>query len=521
VPFTLPAPRWFALGVAACTVAAGAFLIVQLTGWPPHEDETLALFVGRGSLGNLFDVVLGKRGGAPLHFLLAWTVTHLGGGLTALRACSALFAIASIPLVAALGVRLAGRGPALVATAVASASWLLLFHGVYARMYSLFLFLSALSYFALLRALDRGGARRWLLWAVVTLLAIASHQYGALVLASQGLFVLVRRERLREAALAGAAVLVLAIPFWRSSLVLADRFDVGVGGGGSRLGSPGSVLEYLWRVAADASAGYRPVLIPVLLVALYGLWRLPRRSAMLALCVVATPMVFLLIGRFGGSSSPESRHLIFALPFFALAFGAGLVALARRPWLVVLVLAALVPAEVAWGVDRTPALYERERAGRVDARHAAAAWLVRTTQPDDVLFGYEPLYLAAWERARGSFTGTVVPRADPKLALEALEDATRLGRGVFVFDAGDTNNSERVLTIERRLPFPHSDFEARVFGPFLILRTTRPTGTPAQFLDDARKVQLIGKSLDIGDADVNYVTIRRAVAQLARARPSP
>jgi hypothetical protein len=521
VPLTLLAPRWFALGVAACTVAAGAFLFVQLTGWPPHEDETLALFVGRGSLGNLFDVVLGKRGGAPLHFLLAWTVAHTGGGLTALRACSALFAIASIPLVAALGVRLAGRGPALVATAVASASWLLLFHGVYARMYSLFLFLSALSYLALLHALDRGGTRRWALWAVVTLLAIASHQYGALVLASQGLFVLVRRERLREAAVAGAAVLVLAIPFWRSSLVLADRFDIGVGGGGSRLGSPGSVLDYLWRVAADASAGYRPVLIPVLLVALYGLWRLPRRSATLALCVVATPTLFFLIGRFGGSSSPESRHLIFALPFFALAFGAGLVALARRPWLVVLVVAALVPAEVAWGVDRTPALYERERAARVEARHAAAAWLVRTTQRDDVLFGYEPLYLAAWERARGSFPGTVVARADPKLALETLEDATRLGRGVFVFDAGDTNNSERVLTIARRLPFPHSDFEGRVFGPFLILRTTDRTGTPAQFLDDARKVQLIGKSLDIGDADVNYVTIRRAVARLALARRSP
>jgi hypothetical protein len=333
--------------------------------------------------------------------------------------------------------------------------------------------------------------------------------------------VLLRRERLREAALAGAAVLLLAIPFWRSSVVLAERFDVGVGGGGSKLGSPGSVLDYLWRAAGDASAGYRPVLIPVLLVALYGLWRLPRRGATLALCVVATPIVFFLIGRFGGSSSPESRHLIFALPFFALAFGAGLVALARRPWIVLVVVAALVPAEVAWGIERTPALYEREQGARVDARNAAAEWLVRATLADDVLFGYEPVYLAAWQRARRSFPVTVVPRADPKLALETLEDAVRLGRGVFVFDAGEPSNSEPAPSIERRLPFPRSDFEATVFGSFLIVRTTRPTRTPEQFLDDARKVQLIGKSLDIGDADVNYVTVRRAAGRLARARRSP
>ena len=149
-----------------------------------------------------------------------------------MRFLSALFAVASLPLIAALGNRLAGRGPALAATALAAASWLLLFHGIYARMYSLFLFLSVLSYLALLRALDRGGVLPWTLWGAAMLLCIASHQYGALVLGSQGLYVLLTRARLRQAIPAFAAVFVLAIPLWRSSLVLANRFDVGVGGGG-------------------------------------------------------------------------------------------------------------------------------------------------------------------------------------------------------------------------------------------------------------------------------------------------
>ena len=68
----------------------------------PHEDETLALFVGRDSLLGLLDHVTRERGGAPLHFLLAWAVAHLGFGLGGLRLVSAAFAVASLPLVALL-----------------------------------------------------------------------------------------------------------------------------------------------------------------------------------------------------------------------------------------------------------------------------------------------------------------------------------------------------------------------------------------------------------------------------------
>ena len=42
-----------------------------------------------------------------------------------------------------------------VAAALASGSWVMMFHGIYGRMYSLFLFTSLLSFLALLAALDR------------------------------------------------------------------------------------------------------------------------------------------------------------------------------------------------------------------------------------------------------------------------------------------------------------------------------------------------------------------------------
>ena len=264
--------RLFVAGVAACTAGVAVFLLVQLSAWPPHEDETLPLFVGRQPIDGLFDIVLGKRGGAPLHFLLAWIVAHAGGGLETMRFFSALFAVASIPAIAVLGNRLAGRGPALAACVLAAASWILLFHGIYARMYSLFLFLSTLSYLALLRATERGGKRAWTLWAIVMLLTIGSHPYGALVLGSQGLYVLVTRSRLRQAVVAFGVVLLLAVPLWRSSVVLANRLEVGVGGGGGgKLRTPREVFAYLWHVAGDASTGYAGVLVIVLVFAVYGL----------------------------------------------------------------------------------------------------------------------------------------------------------------------------------------------------------------------------------------------------------
>src|SRR5205823_14768988 len=114
--------------------------------------------------------------------------------------------------------------------------------------------------------------------------------------------------------------------FWRSDVVLAGRFDVGVGPGGQKLGSPGAVLRYFWDVAGDFTAGYAAVLVPVLLLAAAGAVRLARSrraSALLALAALATPAVVLAVEHAGSSASPESRHLIFALPFFALlvAFG--------------------------------------------------------------------------------------------------------------------------------------------------------------------------------------------------------
>jgi hypothetical protein len=500
---------WPLLGVAGVMVAASTFLLHQLMAWPPHEDETLVLFIGRDSLPGVIEHVTRDRGGAPLHFLLAWSVAHLGFGLGGLRLLSATFAIASLPLIALLARRLAGARVAFVATLIVAPSWLFLFHGVYGRMYSLFLFLSLACTLALLRALERGGRGRWALWVATALLTVAAHPYGILMLGGQALYVLFAgRERIREAALAGVAVLVLGIPFWLTDLVLASRFDVGVGTGGAKLDGPPAVGRYFWHSAGDATAGWWPVPLLAVGAAVAGVVLLRREARALALCSFGATVAAFLLARIGSSAAPESRHLIFLLPLFAIAVATTITRVGRRlPAVAAVATAALVVTQVAWAWHRSSPLFDWEPDARQAARAEAETWLARTSRPDDVLFGYEPLYLGAWERNRSSFPTTVVPRADPDLALRVLRREAPLGRGVWVLDASERNNIHPRLEIERRLPSPAAPYVVRAFGPFLVIRTVRPVVTPKAFLYYAARALLVGQQLGIGDADINLRTV--------------
>ena len=180
----------------------------------------------------------------------------------------------------------------------------------------------------------------------------------------------------------------------------------------------------------------------------------------------------------------------------------------------------LVVLEVSWASHRTPQLFNWEPNKRQATRAQAERFLAATSRPDDILFGYEPLYLGAWERNR-SFPDVVLPRADAALALRTLERQPKpLGRGVWILDASERNNLRPRLEMENRDPGPPGLFETRVFGPFLVIRTREPVQTEAAYLAAAARTVLVGRSLGIGDADVNMQTIERADRSLRGYGPS-
>jgi hypothetical protein len=182
----------------------------------------------------------------------------------------------------------------------------------------------------------------------------------------------------------------------------------------------------------------------------------------------------------------------------------------------------LLPAEVAWGIHRTPELYRGEAGAHIAARAAAAKWIAATAEPDDVLFGYEPLYMQAWDNG-GKVSTLVIPRADHKLALRALLGARKpLGHGVWIFDASDTTNVVRRQEIPLISPEPESDFAVRAFGPFMVIRTVEPTRCARNYLKLSRQVDIAGELIndkidfDLGDSDINFVTVLRAGGILSK-----
>jgi hypothetical protein len=439
---------------------------------------------------------------------------------------SVLFAVASMPVIAALVSRLSDKRTALLATALAAASWITIYHGIYARMYSLFLFLSALSFLTLLRAVGTRDPKRWAAWIAAMVLTIATQPYGTFVLAAQAVYVLARRWRrpfpLRPAAISFAIVVALVAPLWLIYRTLASRFGIRVTGESeSKLGSPVDVLEYVWRTIGDFGAGWTAATAVFAALAVLGgfvLFRTRPAAVLLTASVLLVPTLALMLTRSQSAVFLESRHLIFALPFFQMLVAAGLLKLAglagRAEAAVVLVgLTALLGVEFAWGWHKTPYMYAGEPAVREQAREQAAQWLAATSRPDDVLFGYEPLYLDARE-AGASFGSVIVQRADPRLAVESLDEAAKpLGRGVWVFDASDQSDQSRVrLTIQDTVPGPV--FEARAWGPFLVIRTKEPVRDAEDFFRDTAAVELEGRILGVGDSSINLQTALAALERL-------
>ena len=183
-------------------------------------------------------------------------------------------------------------------------------------------------------------------------------------------------------------------------------------------------------------------------------------------------------------------------------------------------MAVLVVGEVRWAHRKTPPLFDGDPPAEVQARADAAGWLASTSRPDDVLLGYEPVYLLAWERNH-SFSHHVLPRADPQLFASALRALPRpLGRGVWVFDASDTTNAWERQSIRFALPSPARAFEGHVYGPYLVLRTRRPLRTRERYLSLSEEVMRLGHSLQIGDADVNLHTMLLAARRIYGASES-
>ena len=376
------------LGLAAIVVLAAALRFPTLDVQSFWVDEAATAQLLDGSFGDMLDGVADGESTPPLYYVLAWLWAQpFGIGEVGLRSLSALFGVATVPVIHAVGARLAGTRAGNVAALLVAVNPLLVWFGQEARAYALLVLLTALSLFALLWALERPSARRLALWAVVAAAALATHYFAVFVLVGEAGWLLYslgpQRRRVAVAALAalaaaGLALLPLALDQRagdRAAFIREDSLsrrlvqipkqwlagydapsEVGlalIAGLLALLGVAG-----LWRLRGS-------LLAPIGLVGVTGLGRLRRNTLALVIALGASLLIPVLLVA-ADNDYVVTRNLLPSLVVALVLLGVGFAAAGRRA------LPALGALSVLWTATaltvHADAEYQRE-----DWRGAAEA----------------------------------------------------------------------------------------------------------------------------------------------------
>lgn len=413
---------------ALAVVAAAAFLLVRLvpdvSGKPLFDDEVLAGLTALHPVGELLDIVLSDRGGAPLHFVLAHVALALDASPEALRWLSVVFAAGAVPVCYDLGRRLGGRTAGVTAAVVASTSSMLAVYGTIGRMYALFAFVSALALDLFVRALEKRTVSAVFAAALAAWFLPAAHPYGIVIVAVEAAIALVLwRGRPVRPALPVLGLAVALAPFVVADLRLSERFGVSAFER-TNIAPPDFAAAQLGEALAAFAGGIGATSLVFFGLALCGLFVTARRNtafAVFALVVLASVPVLMVVGRAEEELVHQlsPRHLTFGLPVWAALVGVGVARILRDlPRAAVAVGVAAVATAAAFAPAGIPD--PRTDANATEGALAApSAWVRSQVDEGSVLLFYSPVFLAALPDTRETMP---VPRSGRPLRMVARAD---------------------------------------------------------------------------------------------------
>lgn len=150
----------------------------------------------------------------PLFFVLSWLAAQIGSAAEWVRAPSLLAGVATVPLVWALGRRVAGARAGVAAAGLTAFAPFMVYYAAEARGYAVAMALVALSTLALLLALDTARRRWWAVHALATCGAMYSHYTCVFALGAQFAWVLWTHPEARRATLVATAAAALGFAPW-------------------------------------------------------------------------------------------------------------------------------------------------------------------------------------------------------------------------------------------------------------------------------------------------------------------
>ena len=361
-------------------------------------DEAFSIAQAKLSWTALGSLVVESQGNMVLfHALLKPWITALGDGEVAVRSLSVLCAVAAVPVVYLLGLRLFDRTAGLAAALLLAVNALFVAYAQEARSYALALLLVAVSCLLALRLL--GGKRRALVvagYAVVTALAITAHVFAVFMILAHlvGAVLSGASRRALAGQMAGAAgALTLSGPL----LVTIAGQDTGQLGWVTQPG-----LRELAGAAIELAGGTKLLLLAyfgLCVVAVVAALR-PRsrvrgagwRSVALVVAWLVVPVAGAVVVSYVAQPLFVPRYFIVCLPALVLLAGEGIASLPRwggaAAGAAVLVLAGLALP------------YLREDYELVNFRDATNFVLERSRPGDGIVF-YRPSRRLGFEYYRG------------------------------------------------------------------------------------------------------------------------
>ena len=184
---------------------AGLVARLALVAYQPlWRDEAFTALAVQRPLGAMLDVVRNDSA-PPLFYLVERLFAVVSSSPAVLRLFPVLLGTAAIPLLAALGRRIAGDTGGIWSAVIGAVAPSLLVASLDARMYILATTLVLASTLCLLRALERPSVVRWTLYALMSILAVYTVYFALFAVFAQVITVAVlQRRRFGTVVLVGA-----------------------------------------------------------------------------------------------------------------------------------------------------------------------------------------------------------------------------------------------------------------------------------------------------------------------------
>ncbi|MDB5320056.1 MAG: glycosyl transferase family 39 [Phycisphaerales bacterium] len=389
----LTRPSAFALSAIAVLVIAAALRLAGLGAASLWYDEALTLDIAAGPLADLAADVRAREQVPPLyHVLMHGWIDRFGDSEFAARLPSALFGVAAVAAIIALGCALFGRREGTAAGALMALSGFQVYYAQEARPYALLALASLLSCLAFVRMKRAGGWTGRASYVGATALLLWTHLFGIFVIAAQHLAWLWARAAERRAPprsdeaemdagpgsvqlpgwLGLNAVTLLLFAAWIPTVFLWFR-QVSANFWIPPIGPERVISAY------TAYAGSVPLLVLLLVIAFWGAVRTPQRWKIVLLAGVFILPVFLPV-----AVSMIKRTLF--VPRYGIKAATGLYLLAARGW-------TALPGRACRGIAAAAVLaladIDLQGAGRrLDPKpdwRAATAYVVEHDRPDDAI----------------------------------------------------------------------------------------------------------------------------------------